>query len=687
MKALPSVSACPYQWDTVRIGGGGAVTHILFHPYARDVRYLRTDVGNLYRWDDSVQRWVALLDWVSVNEWWLSAAESVALDPNDTSGEIVYAALGKYWDYPGDLVRSFDGGKSWERSNLHIRIGANSNQEKQRGERLAVDPHNSSIVYYASSCDGLWRSVGQGAPQSWQKINPINSTFIILDKSSGAMGYPMHTYIAYVGTPDQGVFRSVDGGLNWEHLTGSPLDTRKAAIDSREVLYVTHTDGVARFDGTRWQDISPEARCKFVAIAIAPQNDHHVLVSRRETAFYQPMYRSLNGGQSWQRLTMRAHHQLRWTPANHFAAATMSLAFDPHHIGSVWFTDWYFAWRTLDISAPTVDWVNVAQGHEDMVTIGALATPPSGPFVLLSSLADNPGFEHRAVSAYPDLPSTWERGMPHGETSSVAFQESNPNFVVRVGSDGWQGKGIGAYSTDGGLTYTPFAALQDAAFAQKFARGRVAIAAQRDVIVWAAQNAPLMVSFDRGAHWIESQGLPTSLVGGTNIFTYIQPLAADSVTDGYFYCYFQGEVYRSTDFGLTWRVVATLPMLNNTSFARLRTVPNRAGSVWVGLEHHGLFYSHNGAERFESVPDVNVCRLFAFGKGRGQEACLYVYGVVCGQEGIFRSEDFGASWVQIDTPEKRIGNEPNDMAADRQCFGRVYIGSNGNGIYYGEPLP
>ena len=48
----------PYRWDTVRIGGGSPVGNVLVHPVAKDVVYLRTTAGNLYRWDAAQERWL-----------------------------------------------------------------------------------------------------------------------------------------------------------------------------------------------------------------------------------------------------------------------------------------------------------------------------------------------------------------------------------------------------------------------------------------------------------------------------------------------------------------------------------------------------------------------------------------------------------------------------------------------------
>jgi hypothetical protein len=79
----------------------------------------------------------------------------------------------------------------------------------------------------------------------------------------------------------------------------------------------------------------------------------------------------------------------------------------------------------------------------------------------------------------------------------------------------------------------------------------------------------------------------------------------------------------------------------------------------------------------------------AVGKAATTVPAVYVMGTVNNiPGGVFRSDDNGASWTQIDNVYWKMGNLPNAMAADREVYGRVFIGSAGNGIFVGSgPVP
>ena len=66
---------------------------------------------------------------------------------------------------------------------------------------------------------------------------------------------------------------------------------------------------------------------------------------------------------------------------------------------------------------------------------------------------------------------------------------------------------------------------------------------------------------------------------------------------------------------------------------------------------------------------------------------IYIYGTIAsgGFEGVYRSDDGGNTWLQLNTTSQQWGGLIQTVAADPNVFGRVYLGINGRGIIMGNP--
>jgi len=681
-----------YEWDTVPMGGGGYVTGMVIHPTEPDLIYIRTDVGGMYRWNPADSSWIPLVNHIKMAEKNLYGIDSIAIDPSNP--DIVYASAGKY-DYwtPSDILKSTDRGETWVRTNLmnganDVRMKSNG-EDRDGGERIAVDPNNSNIVYFASRYDGLWRSTTGASPGSWTRVSslgatgtaPTGLTFVNFAPMAGG-GTTL-----YVGAWGTGVYKSMDGGSVWTLMSGSPVRPLKPLSAPEEVLYVGHSSGLAKFVRCTgaWTDITPPASAgvRFSSVTVDPSNPS-IIMAASNNGHNNPIYRSTDAGATWTTVSYYKDQTVPWAPGWHWSSATASLLFDPFHPNRVWYTDWYNVWRTDNINDSTSTWVSYPKGHEEIVTVSNLTSPPAGDVKLFSGVADVGGFDHTSLVAPPEKTYYTGGGLEYLLTTGVDFQESNPNFVVRVGTNGWQGAGDGGYSLNQGKTYTKFTKPWSTA-----SGGRVAISATSERIVWYPRgyDAVPWVSTDRGATWTSSVGAPAGAVGGgSSIFKYNQPLASDRVNGNKFYLYNGGKFYRSTDGGLNWTLVnSTLP--NNGDNHNVYAAPGVEGEVWVSLDDKGLFRSTDSGTTFVKQTQVNQAFLIALGKGAPglTTPAVYVYGKVNGVDGIFRSDDMGTTWVKISREDYIPGNDPNIMGADRQVYGRVYVGTNGSGILYGQP--
>ena len=88
------MAAAASSYTSVKWGGGGYVTGIVYHPTSYAVMYARTDIGGAYRWNNSNGSWTPITDGIGFNagESTYHGVESIALDP--TNDNKVYVVTG-----------------------------------------------------------------------------------------------------------------------------------------------------------------------------------------------------------------------------------------------------------------------------------------------------------------------------------------------------------------------------------------------------------------------------------------------------------------------------------------------------------------------------------------------------------------------------------------------------------------
>ncbi len=717
--ALGAAASERYTFRSVAIGGGGFVTGIIFNPSEKGLVYLRTDVGGAYRRDARSREWVPLLDWAGQADWNLYGVESLASDPLDPRR--VYIAAGTYTNSGvsnGELLRSTDRGDSWERTPLPFKFGGNENG-RNNGERLAVDPNDDRVLLLGTRSAGLWRSADFGA--TWARVasfpdydeampppaNPgvyvpqdVGINIVFMDGRSGARGAPTPVVYAAVSTPHASLFRSADAGATWAPLPGQPLGLRptRAALSAKGVLYVTYgkeagpnsmTDGaVWRCDTASgsWADITPErpgtgSAFGYGSVAVDPAHPDTVLTGT--WSHYSPfdqVFRSVDGGRSWVGLLDRArwdHSSAPYTkPMSHHWLADLQI--DPFDPGHALFPTGFGIWETHDLGdadagRPTL-WTFEDQGIEETVPL-ALASPPSGAH-LLSGLSDIDGFRHDDLAVSP--PGRF--GTPAlKNTAHIAFAWKRPERVVRSGNSYHGDVVTGGYSEDGGATWKAFKSEPPGTVGRYWrGEGPIAISADGRTVVWSPTGVAPHLSQDWGATWFPCVG------GSVNL-----AVAADTVNPSRFYAYDTeaGTIVVSSDGARSFRAVGGgLPVERGRwgpAPGTIAAAPGREGEFWV-LVHGALLHSADSGASLGQLPGVTAT-IMGFGKpapGRAYPA-LFIVGTVDGSEGIFRSDDGGSGWVRINDPRHGYGSI-RVITGDPRIFGRVYFGTGGRGIFYGD---
>jgi photosystem II stability/assembly factor-like uncharacterized protein len=731
-------ASVPYTWKSVQIVGGGFVDGIIFHPTAKGVRYARTDIGGAYRWNDQTRRWEPLLDWVPYEDFNLMGVESIALDPSDPSR--VYLACGTYTNPKtpnGAILRSDDRGKTFRRTDVPFKFGGNENG-RGNGERMAVDPHDGNVIYLGTRQAGLWRSLDRGAkwakvesfpdvtepptaapqpqPGQWFWGGPVRGSgivFVVFDPASGSQGRASSTI--YVGASLMGrdnLFRSADGGRTWQPVPGQPTQYRpnRAALASDGTLYISYgtdpgprrmTDGgVWKFD-TRtgaWTDITPVKLVPggkpfgYAAVSVDAHNPQVLIAS----SFGRPnnaggedgIFRSTDGGKTWKPV-FGGGGTFDYSLAPYVAATPIHWLFDieidPTNPDHAMFTTGYGGWETFNLTAmdagkPT-EWSIMSTGIEETVAL-ELLSPPKGAH-LISAIGDYGGFVHWNL----DQPAPEGSSGPplFGNTTGVASAENQPDVIVRVGvaSGHHRGANIG-YSLDGGKSWQPAAATPQ----PRSWLGHIAVSSDGSTWVWVPRGSTASLTRDRGATWTQSQGLPND----TRVI-------ADRVNPRKFYALalFDGKLFVSTDGAATFtEQPLTLPDGlpqrggdrgdDRGGQDRIYAAPGKEGDLWLAA-FNGLYHSTDTGKSFVRLEGVSEIHAFGFGKAApgAHYPSLYLIGIVGGVRGIFRSDDAARNWVRINDHRHQWGLLLH-VTGDPKLYGRVYVGTHGRGILYGDPV-
>jgi hypothetical protein len=704
------------SWNNVAIGGGGFVSGIVFSPAQSGLVYARTDVGGFYRWTDGAARWTPLTDAFPASEGNYLGGESIAPDPVDPN--VVYAAAGMYLTSgDGVILRSTDQGSTWAINTIGVAMGGNATG-RGMGERLAVDPNNTAILFFGSRNNGLYTSTDTAA--SWAQVTSFPTMgdanyglpVVVIDKSSGGTSGSSNIYVAAATTSaGSNLYRTTNGGTTWAPVAGGPtgLMAHHASLGTDGTLWLAYSNDYGPYNVTgvtlvgqiwkyatasgAWTNVTPTATWGGMSggISVDAKNPQHVVVSTLDWYAPDRLLATTDGGKTWQVIaepplngepigsTYDVEGAQYWlsggaligTNATNWVEA---LALDPFNSSRVMYGTGSGIWTSTNIGAATggsgqgVTWSFLDKGLEETVP-AALVPSVEGAF--LGAIGDLGGMRNANLDVYS---TTGEYTNPlDGRTAGIDFAASNVNFVVRVGSSGQLASDV-AYSKDNGQTWQPCATAAPG-YTTVNEMNSVAVAADGSAfVVSPARNygTPALTT-NNCATWTAVTGLPTGAI-----------VAADRVLPKTFYATGLGVLYVSTDGGATFASANTF-----TGFGRPRPVFGQAGEVWIAAT--GGLYQFTGSGATSTVVTTVTA---ASGVGFGMAApgsshpAVFIIGTVAGQYGFFRSDDgAGATWTRFNDDAHQFGGlQGNFIAGDQGVYGRAYLTTGGRGyVYYDMP--
>ncbi len=260
-----------YTWELAGPTNiGGRITDIAIHPDSPETIYLGAASGGVWKSVDNGTNWEYKFNGVN-----LISIGDIAIDPNNEN--IIYAGTGEAnassYSFMGDgIYKSTNAGEDWEHMGLEFSayIG-----------RIVVDYDNSERLF-AAACGnlftpdperGVYRSEDGGT--NWEKILFINDSVSAID----IIQHPENPDILFAGM--------------WERMRGL---TYRHSFGEGTGLWKTD-DG-----GDNWFELTnglPSGDAGRLGLAIAASNPEVMYAYYDMPGYEVNVYKSTNGGTSW----------------------------------------------------------------------------------------------------------------------------------------------------------------------------------------------------------------------------------------------------------------------------------------------------------------------------------------------------------------------------------------------------
>jgi hypothetical protein len=708
------LTTAPYAWQNINIGAGGFVDGIFYDPHNQNVIYARTDVGGLYKSTNDGGYWNQLLNWVGNGSGGSNGVLSFAIDPENSNN--LYADTGLYSGSNGYVLYSTNAGATWGVTPLSFYVGGNMDG-RGAGERIAVDPYDSNIIFLGSNDSGLWESTNAG--HSFSQVTSFSTSasinLVLFDPNGGTAGSP--TQEIFVGEDSTAtgtnLFETTNGGTSWTEVTGSGSAPtgwmpNRAAMASDGNLYLAYANdqapteptngGIFRYNTSTgvWANISPVVpqvtngsadEFGYCGLALDPNSPTTLVVTSLDRYNYgDEIWRTTSAyasSPSWVTLYQLPSPNIyagydttrNTTNAPYMASSgdgignwASDVAIDPFNSAQIMHTYGGGIWATNDGTSTTTltaanSWYFPDTGIVMTAVLGINA--PTGGIPLYGAMGDVGGFAFTTLTFSPTQGNVYFNGGG-GNLTSVDSAGLDPQDAVMVGN---LGTVYGFYTTNG-VTFSQFAANPGGS--SGYSNGTVAISANGSTIVWAPSGQAAYYSTSNGSSWTLA-----TLVGGSALPTG-GTILSDKVNPNYFYYWTENSsdnswtLYISSNGGHTFAASAGGAL--GTGNPTLVVNPTVAGQLWLGT-YVGIYESTNFGASF-SHPysySTNVSSLAVGAAAPGSSyPAIYIYGTPAGDsfEGIYRSDDGGNTWLLLNNSSQQWGGV---MAADPNVFGRVYV--------------
>jgi photosystem II stability/assembly factor-like uncharacterized protein len=496
---------------------------------------------------------------------------------------------------------------------------------------IAVNPRDADEVYAAVWFDGVYRTRDGGA--NWEKVLGAEGSL-----ASTVVVNPVLPNVVYAVVRQEGIYSTPDSGENWFLISDVLTDTLTLAIDPTRpnVVYAgTLSRGVQKSEnaGLSWTPVNNGlADTRVFSLAVSPSHPDTVYAGT-----LTGIYKSVDGGTSWTRVDSSV---------------------------ALWLVD------TLVVDPTDPNRFYAGASHEPAFDlIGGVYRSTDGGSTLLRK---NQGLLQTFVWSLASAPQTAVAQMLNGwgVLQSLTGAPAVPLTASRLYAGTWGG---GVFrSTDGGLSWEerPQGLGLPYVYAVEAAPGD-------PNIVYAGtfySNNGVYKSTDGGDTWFE---VSTGLEGSNRV---IFSLAVDPTVPDRVYAGTWDGVFKSTDGGASWRATTGLPVEGEegTEVMALAINPQFPQILYAGTYGQGIYKSTDSGETWFPINSGLPPEAFVFDVLVDPQQPDIVY--VATSNRVYKSENSGATWRVLDRgmPQEAVRALSFDPTDPR----RVFAGTHSRGVYW-----
>ena len=300
----------------------GRIADIAVNPINHSEYYVAVASGNIWKTENRGVTFKPIFD-----KYGAYSIGCLAIDPDNPN--VIWTGTGennhqRALGYGDGVYKSLDGGKTWKNMGL---------KESRQIGKIVIDPRDTDIVFVAAEGSvwgpggdrGLYKTVDGG--KTWKKVLEISEhtgvNDVIFDPRNPDLMYATseqrrrHTFTKIGGGPESAVYKSVDGGENWEkimkglpsvHIGGMGLAISPA---NPEYIYLTveaalEKGGFFRSTnrGASWNKMSDKYSSGqyYNEIFCDPKDPDKVFIIDTRTEV------TLDGGKTWKRISNENRH-------------------------------------------------------------------------------------------------------------------------------------------------------------------------------------------------------------------------------------------------------------------------------------------------------------------------------------------------------------------------------------------